>query len=124
MIPDTATFAILRVQVQLALSRLYADLVNPVRAVAFAGQASALCEAGAMRRLRLTQVAAVKGYAHMAAGQYAEATTELETAFREYPRAVSEADRQKLALRLVMLASLRGDSSAAKAWRDSARLLT
>ncbi len=124
MIPDTATFAILRVQVQLALSRLYADLVNPVQAIGYAVQAAALCDAGGMRRLRLTQVAAAKGYAHMAAGQYADAAAELETAFREYPRAVSEADRKKQALRLAMLAADLGDPVSAVAWRDSARLLT
>ncbi len=123
LIPDSSSFNLMKIQNKLTLSQIYADLVQPARAVRYAREAVAMCDSFALHRLRKTQVAAAYAYALMADQKFEEAQVEIETAYREFPRSLNCQDPLTQALRAALNEAYRHDLQSSRAWLDSANAL-
>ncbi len=120
VIPDTPTMVLLQVRNQLALANIYADLVNPFRALLYLEKAIDLCETNKLSRLRNTLVASSYAYALMADGQFEKAAVELRTAYYEYPRNLNCQDPKKEAMRLALNASFLNEFKLCESMLDTA----
>ncbi len=122
-VPDTSSFSLLKVQNQITLAAIYADLVNPAKAEDYMTSALAICETYALHRLRDTHVAAAHAYVLMSNHRYAEAASAAETAYSNFAEGMNLQYPQKQALRVALCKTYLEDYSGAKRWLDSANVL-
>lgn len=119
LIPQGEKFAILRIQNQISLALVYADLVNPSMALDHIQKAIDLAEEFGLERLRKTTIAAAYGYVLMSNKQYTEANQELMLAYKEFPRSVHCTEPKKVSLQLAMNDILMKNARDATSWIDS-----
>lgn len=122
-IPDTSTFHLLKIQNQLTLAMIYADLVHPEKATAYIDAAIALCDANKLTRLRQTRVASAKCYVMLANQQYETAFDEATLAYHNFKGGVNAMDTKKQALKAALCKLFAGQYQEGNMWLDSANTI-
>ena len=119
-IPDTNTFLLLKVQNQVILAMIYADLVHPEKAISYTNVAIDLCHENKLTKLRQTRVASARCYVLMTNEQYAAAFEEAQTAYNQYKGGVNAQDLKKQALKAALCKAWQNEKEEGLNWLDSA----
>lgn len=119
-IPDTSVFDVRKIENQLSLSTLYADLVNKEKTMEYALKAIDRCDKYQYTKLRNGRVASTYGRALMVNEKFAEAAAEYEKAFDYYQGATSTLDPKRQALYLAILHVYNHDFPEARRWMEKA----
>jgi len=122
-IPDTSVYDVRKIENQISLSGLYADLVNKEKTLEYALKAIARCDQHQYTKLRNGRVAAAYARALMVNEQYAEAAVEFEKAYTYQLSGMSTLDPKRQALNLAILSSYLKDIPKARSWIQKAEAL-
>lgn len=122
-IPDTTAYDVRKIENQISLSGLYADLVNKEKTLEYALKAIARCDKYQYTKLRNGRVAAAYARALMVNEQYPEAVVEFERAYTHQLSGLSTLDPKRQALSLAILSTYMNDIAKARQWIEKAEAL-
>jgi len=122
-IPDTTIYDVRKIENQISLSGLYADLVNKEKTLEYALKAIARCDKHQYTKLRNGRVASAYARALMVNEKYAEAATEYEKAFDYFRGGTSTIDPKRQAFYLAILHVYTGDVDRAQQWLTKAEAI-
>ncbi len=122
-IPDTSVFDVRKIENQISLSSLYADLVNKEKTLEYALKAIALCDKHQYTKLRNGRVASAYARALMVNERYPETAIEYEKAFHYFMEGTSTIDPKRQALFLAILSVYRNDFAQARQWLQIAEAI-
>jgi len=122
-IPDMSVYDVRKIETQISLSSLYADLVNKEKTLEYALKAVARCEKHQYIKLRNGRVASAYARALMVNEKYSEAAVEYERAYAYYQGGLNTLDPKRQALYLSILFVYTGDIDSARIWMHKAETI-